>query len=280
MEATMARKRLSDLVREEAKKTPENDSEQDTSKQSSEVKTAKNAESDSQAATKELTHEPTSEKQTAKSTGRSRSKAKSSEPVNLSDTDARAIADSETIDVKAEPVEAHDSTPKSDAFDQKELETIANLQAELEATHQAAQKRETELKQKITQLQTELDQQQTALEQLQADSKQVNQLKAELEDAKKMILQLSQVNAQPAPPKPAPPLVRAAEPELESVTAAHSTAPSSSQDRSAPPKQHQIALRQLLDHPTRPGTLPSMPSEKLKEPRLEEPEKIDIGWMD
>jgi uncharacterized small protein (DUF1192 family) len=277
MEATMARKRLSDLVREEAKKTPETDSEQAKSSKSSETKTAKNAELDAEAGTKDLTTEPTAEKQAAKSTSRSRSKTKSSES-NSSDLHSGAIIDSEPIDVKAEPVEATENTSTSH---QKELEaTIAHLQAELEASHAASQKREAELKQRITQLQTELDQQQTALEQLQTDSKQVNQLKAELEDAKKMILQLSQVNAQPAPPKPAPPLVRAAEPELESSPVTRSTTPTASRDRSTPPKQHQIALRQLLDHPTRPGTLPAMPSEKLKEPRLEEPEKIDIGWMD
>lgn len=269
----MARKRLSDLVREEANKPSENK----TSETEVEQTASGQAKPDGKP-------EASQESQASKTAGRSRSKAKpnqeSSQPESPSKPLSEPVSEpiSEPIDVQAETVTAEDHQLLEAQTKIQELEgTIAELQAKLEAAHKTAQQTEAELKQEITELQTKLHHQQTELEQLQTDGKQVNQLKAELEDAKKMILQLSQVNAQPAPPKPTPSLVRAAEPELES---SRPSRPPTHIPSSSPPKQNQIALRQILDHPTRPGKLPAMSSEKLKEPRLEEPEKIDIGWMD
>jgi hypothetical protein len=113
----------------------------------------------------------------------------------------------------------------------------------------------------------------------------VEQLKAELESARTMILQLSEANAKPTA-KPLP-SSRAAEPELES-TNTQIVVPSAKSARPNPPatverpKLHQLELRKMLDHPTRPGSLPPMPSEtkpveKEKEVKLSD---TDVGWMD
>jgi hypothetical protein len=158
-------------------------------------------------------------------------------------------------------------------------------------------------------LQSQIEtQQQTEAQQAQ----QTEQLKAELDSAKQMILQLSQANAKPAPPAaskpPAAPIApiapaaskppaapaaqplqrnlsylpssRAAEPELESSNTQIVIPPAkpASLDR---PKLHQLELRKVLDHPTRPGSLPPMSSE----PKPAEKEEIklsetDVGWMD
>ena len=257
MEAMMARKRLSDLVREEANKAQ--------------------PEAEQPAVEQSAVEQPDAETPpTPKATVRSQSKAKSAQkPIPDASGD-------EPVDVKAEPVtadpsEAEDSSLSEAQTKIQEFEaTIADLQSNLKSAYETAHKNEAKLKQKITDLQTELDEKQETIDQLQEDGKQVRQLKAELEDAKKMILQLSQVNAQPAPPRPTPALNRAAEPELESSSSAMKPAAAKS---SPPPKQNQIALRQILDHPTRPGKLPAMPSEKFSE-KVEETDKIDIGWMD
>jgi myosin heavy subunit len=269
MEALMARKKLSDLVREEANKPKETESEQATSAQSP---------PDSAA---------TSQSDTAKTSASKPSTSKPSAPKSTSQSQPKANPQpsvSETVDVKAEPVEAEDSrllaaqSKVQDLGKVQDLETtIATLQSDLQAAQDTAHQTESKLKQTIKDLQAELDQKQETIDQLQTDSKQMSQLKSELEDAKKMILQLSQVNAQPAPPRPTPALNRAAEPELESSSTA--IKPASAPDRGFPPKQNQIALRQILDHPTRPGKLPAMSSDKISE-KAEDTDKIDIGWMD
>lgn len=58
-----------------------------------------------------------------------------------------------------------------------------------------AQRRENSVQQQITDLQSDLQEQKTLVQNLQADFEQANQLKAELEQAKKVILQLTEVNS-------------------------------------------------------------------------------------
>lgn len=189
--------------------------------------------------------------------------------------------------------------------------TIAELKDTLETVRHTAKQRETELLDQITQLesalqtkqalveqlqpelqakqtlveqlQSELQSQQTLVEQLQAELKQSSQIKAELEDAKKMILQLSQVNAQPAKTAPSP---RAAEPELESVSSQQvpsTPAKAQSVDRKPAP----IALQRQPAYPARQSPFalsPELsPEKKSSEKLFEQDGKLsdaDLGWVD
>lgn len=73
-----------------------------------------------------------------------------------------------------------------------ELETTLT---ELQEALQAAQIREESLGQQIAGLQLELQEQKTLVKNLQPILEQTNQLKTELEQAKKVILQLSEINS-------------------------------------------------------------------------------------
>jgi hypothetical protein len=153
---------------------------------------------------------------------------------------------------------------------------------DLKATLDAVQPKDTVLLKQISDLKADLEAKQSALEEkdnliakLQTEAKQADQLKAELADAKQMILKLSEVNAKPLA-IPAPPAVKPepkSEPKPEPKSAPQSTLKIEPADRKTP---HESALRKVLQHPTPPGSLPTMPSEK-KEGQISE---LDIGWMD
>jgi hypothetical protein len=152
---------------------------------------------------------------------------------------------------------------------------------DLKATLDAVQPKDTVLLKQISDLKADLEAKNADLEaknnliaKLQTEAKQADPLKAELAEAKQMILKLSEVNAKPlvaipsahtpsAKPDPKP------EPKPEPKSTLHiEPAP-----RKTP---HETALRKVLQHPTQPGSLPPMPSEK-KEGQISE---MDIGWMD
>lgn len=279
----MARKRLSDLLREEAKKTS-------TGEASS----------------------PAGESETKSHQSSHRAKQANSENES---SDSSATASPTTIDVPAQsvPIASDESTTSLSSTSHLE-ETIAQLQVALEQERQTAQQQQVQLQQEITQLKSEQQQQADRVKSLELEVKQSQQLKTELEEAKKLILQLSESNqqlqakkqpvavAQPraaqspstpsplapahsAPPaalKPLPP-PPAPEPGLESNPQSNSgksqpaagIVPMPGRDRPI----HELALRKILDHPTRPGALPTMSSEppEYKEGKLSE---TDMGWVD
>jgi hypothetical protein len=176
------------------------------------------------------------------------------------------------------------STGSTDSTDKTEkeapLEKTVGLEAtvlDLKATLDAVQPKDSILLKQISDLKADLEAKGSLIEKLQTEIKQAGQevkqaeqVKAELAEAKQMILKLSEVNAKPlaaiapihtpAAPKPEP------EPkstlQIESAAIAHKT-------------QHETALRKIFQHPTQPGSPPPMSSER--EGQLSE---IDIGWMD
>jgi chromosome segregation ATPase len=294
-EEIMARKRLSDLLREEEQKAADNP-----------------------AATP-----PDSAKPAAK-TGKAAATAAKSKPAAET---AEVIADqAEQVDTfVAELRQAESASPSVEATAEitvtAELEaTITQLKAELEALQKAAHHQETayqaqiqdlkkqiadrddvhhqetadqtqiqDLKKQIADRDDAMQQLQIGLQQMQ---QQAEQAKTELEEARQMILQLSQVNGKTAAPAPKPaapksglqtrPVLEsshAAEPELESkpLELIMPTAKPKTDER---PKLHQLELRKLLDHPTQPGQVPEMPPETKP---TEQPVKLtdtDVGWMD
>jgi hypothetical protein len=279
----MAKKRLSDVLREEAQKTSESSDVWEPQKQDDRLPEAA-------AETLETTVETT---------------AIDAEAANMEaiDTEAsRVPEDSESEEQSA----AEAAKPVSSASHRRASSTkadleslVAELRTALDDARKTAQATETALQQQVAALQADLQTQQGLTQKLQTDLREFQQLKTELEDAKKMILRLSQVNTKPTPaaePKPVSPLpaaqpkaaaqpktalrpgIQAAEPELEPSLSRVVKAPpqGSSRDR---PNLHQTALRQILDHPTQPGSLPVMSSEKVekKESKLSEP---DMGWVD
>lgn len=280
----MARKRLSDLLREEGQKAEGDTKAAEPINQPSQVKKSKQKE-EAVPVTAEVI-------------------AAQAEQVEEFVSDLRSAA--------AEP----DSTITLSQSHQAEMEeTIAQLKAELDTAHQIVQRQEAALKVQIADLQSQLADQETALQTLQVEAQQAEQqstqLKAELESAKQMILQLSQVNGTPAqskqsapqpqvkgtlaqPKQSAPqplPSSRAAEPELEpnKTQLVMPSAKSAALDR---PKLHELELRKVLEHPIRPGSLPPMSSERpgslppmSSESKPAEREEVkltdaDVGWMD
>jgi hypothetical protein len=172
------------------------------------------------------------------------------------------------------------STNSSDKTEKEApLEKTVGLEAtvlDLKATLDAVQPKDSILLKQISDLKADLEAKGSLIEKLQTEVKQAGQIKAELAEAKQMILKLSEVNAKPlaaiasshpqaiAPPQTptAPKSKPKSTLQIEPAAAAHKT-------------RHESALRKILQHPTQPGSPPPMPSER--EGQLSE---IDIGWMD
>jgi DNA repair exonuclease SbcCD ATPase subunit len=174
-------------------------------------------------------------------------------------------------------------SPNSSNKTEKEapLEKVVGLEAtvlDLKATLDAVQPKDSILLKQVTELKADLEAKDSLIKKLQAEVKQAEHIKAELAEAKQMILKLSEVNAKPlvaiAPsypqevtPTPTPAVTKP-QPEpkstlqIESAAVAHKT-------------QHESALRKIFQHPTQPGSPPPMSSER--EGQLSE---VDIGWMD
>lgn len=208
-----SRKRLSDLLREEAKRSPD-----------------ANAAAEEQSA------------QTSASSTKGGTRSKSAKP---SDTEADAPADTaaETGDVS----EAIAATPSPA---QVELESALE---ELRSQLQSAKAQEGVLQRQIESLQADLSEQQALMQKLKADLEHSSQLKNELEEARNVILRLSELNtklegqvrAATAPPPPTP------KSEVRHI-----------------PEHTQIELRRAMQHPV----LPVPPSTMLT--------NDDIGWVD
>lgn len=285
----MARKRLSDLLREEG---------QDPGDQSTSRTKAEPASKSGSEETIEVEPISVSEPSGSKIKDSKTKDSKTGDHLAVDALDA-IEATVEVIAVEAERVEdfisdLRDAAVEPEIPDPFDVElddseaTILQLQADLAAVQQSARLRETELQQEIEQLQTQTATQSEQIQALRAEMQQFEQLsdklKTELESARQMILQLSEVNKpaaeptglmrstsaarpaatrptiEPALPRPLP-ASRAAEPELESAPA-RMVIPAAS-PAAERPKLHELELRKVLDHPVRPGALPPMPSDAL-----------------
>jgi hypothetical protein len=167
---------------------------------------------------------------------------------------------------------------KPDAPSEKPVGLEATV-LDLKATLDAVQPKETVLLKQISDLKADLEAKNADLEakntliaKLQTEAKQADPLKAELAEAKQMILKLSEVNAKPLAAIPSA-HTPAAKPDPKPEPEPKSTLHIEPAHRKT---QHETALRKVLEHPTQPGSLPAMPSEK-KEGQISE---MDIGWMD
>jgi DNA polymerase III alpha subunit (gram-positive type) len=313
----MAKKRLSDLLREEGKKS-ETDAEQESAKgQAKKQPEPDTPEPDAIDASKPI--DVTAEVVTSQAelVEGFVAELKAAEPTDDSSTD-------DSLD------EASDKPPQLPDELKAELEaTVLRLKQDIEAARQIAQETETVFNQQIADLQGKLAERDKTIQLLQVEIQQVAQqaeqqvkqnsqnqldrLKAELEEARQTILQLSQANAPkpqsaaPArsslyPPAPPPrpgslsrssvppvlssptilPSTRAAEPELEpSKSQLVMPLRSPARPPAGRPTLHELELHKVLDHPTQPGSLPPMSSE----PKPAEKEEIklsdtDVGWMD
>lgn len=258
----MARKRLSDLLREEEQK-----GEDQSTSETSTSEVIENASTepapDPAASTVAVTAE-----------------------VIAAPTDPTGDAGLELRNAAVEP-----PTPETDNSQHSPTQAdfegaIEQLKAELKSlrqTSEAAQTQEATLQAQIDHLKAEITAQQGTIQKLQAEADQSEQLKTELETAKQLILKLSQPSPQgnKATAKLAPSVIapKAVEPELESKPV-QSSVPPAKAAASERPKIHQMALRKVLEHPTQAGSLPAMPSERKiidTEVKLSD---TDVGWMD
>lgn len=250
----MVRKRLSDLLREEAQRsldTPESDAtppeEQPSEGRSPSAKRppSNRARSAAQSSTKPR---PTRSGSNSPMSPPPEPPAEPSTPVPT---------EAVTADLK-----------EKEALIAEFKETIADLQTSL---HQSKHAEEV-LRQEVATLQAELEQQQAAIAQLQATLTQATQHHAELEEARATILKLSENNIQlsrelaqqQASDRPAIALS-----QTHSVTtpAAARVAPEPTQPRNAM-QVTKTALREILRHPIQP----QQPSNVLT--------NEDIGWVD
>lgn len=262
----MARKRLSDLLREEEQKGGEKSPEPETEQVSASPEVAK----------------PDAAEPVVAVTGEVIA------PDDLSQADRGDLRNAAAEPEPTPPAQTSDTRfSDAQAATQAALEgTIEQMKTELKSFQQmiqGAQTKATTLQAQIDQLNAETAAQQNKIQQLQAEVEQSEQVKTELEAAKQMILKLSQPSpAANKATKPAPsvlPSVRAAEPELDSKPV-QMVVPAAKATPSDRPKLHQMALRKVLDHPIQPGSLPPMPSEAKiieKEIKLSD---ADVGWMD
>jgi chromosome segregation ATPase len=301
LEVVMARKRLSDLLREEGQKAADQDaSEAAKPNQASSAKSTDDATDNASDNTSDAEAIPVTAEVIASQAEQvgdfvSELRDASAEPDH--ETDGAEADSSESDNSESDNSKVARSNPSAPELTALEA-TITQLNADLEMARQAAQSAQAQqvaLQEKVTSLEAKVAAQAEVIQQLQTEKQQVEksqqqveQLKAELESARTMILQLSQANAKPTTKPTAKPLPssRAAEPELEStntqivVPSAKSAQPKQP-SQGERPKLHQLELRKMLDHPTRPGSLPPMPSET--KPAEKEKVKLsdtDVGWMD
>ena len=184
--------------------------------------------------------------------------------------------------VRRRPAGSTDSTNSSDRTEKEApLEKAVGLEAtvlDLKATLDAVRPKDSILLKQINDLKADLEAKDSLIDQLQTEAKRAEHIKAELAEAKQMILKLSEVNAKP--------LVAIASSYPQGVASTHTPAASKPEPEpkstlqiepaaAAHKTRHESALRKILQHPTQPGSPPPMPSER--EGQLSE---MDIGWMD
>lgn len=390
----MAKKRLSDLLREEVNKSDANQPDEKSDTKQEADTPAKSAESSASPVAEPSN--PIPPKNSAASKKADAKSGKSKAPETIADPPAEAprgeplrlgvhpnqqsknqpsknqpsqdqpSQNQPSQEAKPQSKEAEadsdNGTAKRTSPTKADLEgTIAQLKTELTAAQKQSQQQETQFAEQLDRLQTEMKRQQSVIDQLQAEVQHSKSLKAELEEARQVILKLSEINSKPIdakyassdgskegskdsskptspapsqttsqttsqPKSPAPsqatngaappasghhlyvkageskpidpsaakpatsrfgaPLVpaptNAAEPELESKPVQLKMPGANPEEgKLAPPARHQQELRRILDHPTRPGALPPMPTpspeDKKGDKKLSE---TDMGWVD
>ena len=233
------------------------------------------------------------------------------------ETSAVAVEDTAAEDTAAKPAEpaapppAAEPAAKPVAAEPSPAELtlkaeIAQLQTTLETERQTAQQQQASLQQTISALQTALQSQQEQVRSLQAEVQQMQPLKAQLEETKTTLLQLSEVNsqlqtqlqaqlqaqsqpiAQPTQAQSARPLaissppsamqrVQTPEPVLDSASAQASQGIMPMAGRDLP--RSQGLARRPNSRPVMPTVLPPMSAEQ-KPVEKGKPPEMDIGWMD
>jgi hypothetical protein len=300
----MARKRLAEFLREEAQKSldiapvPEGKTTSKTEKTTSrkQKQTATTAsESTSGTNRKPPTNQtgaqPTekglaTQKRQTTQTRQSKANLKAEqlplqEPVKQPSQTARKTRTNQTkqTGAKGEQAMAPTKAPAAPAHDevsaaQAHLETTV---AELKTALQEAKVREEVLQHQVKSLQTDLTAAQKTLGQLQKEQNHAVQTKTELEEARKVILQLSELNAalneqlkaaKTVPAKTVP--AKTVNQPVPSSLQAPAKFPAHDTSRMITPEMHsQVELRRMLQHPTAPGAPPNtaMTNE-------------EIGWVD
>ena len=171
----------------------------------------------------------------------------------------------ETPSVQEQPLEITASEPETTSASyisrarttKAELETMVS---ELKKTLQQARRQEKSLQQQLTDLQSDLQEQKTLVKKLQADLINGEQIKAELEQAKKVILQLSEVNS-----KSSEKVEYSAKEKVE-----HSV--KEKVDHSVKKNQNLKLQRLPLENSDYPLAQPSSPSTELS--------NKEVGWFD
>lgn len=196
------------------------------------------------------------------------------------------ISTADAIPVKAETVSDQPPTadPLRSASPSKiELEAaVTELKAALAEARQAAHAKETVLQEQIATLQSNVQEQRTLIEKLQTDLQQSQQIKAELETAKTVILKLSQLNTQLAPPAPAP----TPEPAAPLAPSTRAPEPKAPPAPLVPQREQRREIQRDVGRDVRRDVRPAPPRFPVDQPQptVEQKEgkisEMDIGWMD
>ncbi len=188
----MAKKRLSDLLREEAQGSDANDTSNDASNDAS-SNGEPEIETNAAIATVDTTAVDVDEEQPADT-----AEANDSESEDA-DADDHAKRSSRTTKAELNEI-VTDLESKLDAARETEAslnQQVQNLETDLQEQSVRVKQLQAKLEpaqQQIQELQAELKQQQKLTDQLQSELKQTQQLKQELAEAKQTILQLTEVN--------------------------------------------------------------------------------------
>jgi hypothetical protein len=195
----MAKKRLSDLLREEVNKSADG---------------GESAAPSAESASTEASAQPDPTPAEANATDPTPTQAPQGEPLRLGlHPSQQGKAEAPAPEPIAEPIAEltpTNGTGRRHSPTKADLEaTIAELKTQLAAAQQQSQQQvqqqsqqqETQLNQQLDRLQTEVKRQQATIEQLQGEIQHAKSLRAELEEARQVILKLSEINAKPVDAK-------------------------------------------------------------------------------
>ena len=200
--------------------------------------------------------------------------AKPSQPAVANSAAAKTASTAQPKKPKASSVEA--PVDAASIADTAQLnDTISGLKAALDDAQVSA----GVLQRKIDALESDLAEQRTLVQQLQTDQEQTKQAKTELAEAKRVIVQLSDLNskletaAKALPPAQATPqtFVATKSPQTAKPTATPPAQPSGASTvhpGHTASQRSQIELHRMFDHPV----LPAPPSTSLSDD--------EIGWVD
>jgi hypothetical protein len=247
----MARKRLSDLLREEAQKSTDTEAEAAEAQPAPAAKSAASAKGRSPADTAAKT-QPAAQSSTSKTRKPASAATPSTAPAPEPAAEAPTAEANETPQVEAAEISpdsaepSHAETASPAPADAELLTRIATLEAtitNLQQTIAAADDKERLLQRQVMDLAAKLDEQRTLAEKLQADVERGRQ-----------------AEVKPVAAKPASPQRTDVPLKLPHAT----TAPAQPEHSTT----HYIELKKVLQHPVRP------------EPPASRLSNDDIGWFD